>query len=78
MDPFDPAPYPEFAHQVAARLARVAREDREAVAGSLRRLGFQIQGEPDRSSSDPSLTFSPACRAVNTPPSRPKSRAARR
>lgn len=53
MDPFDPAPYPEFAHQVAARLARVAREDREAVAGSLRRFGFRVQGEPDRSSSGP-------------------------
>ena len=53
MDPFDPAPYPEFAHQVAARLARVAQEDREAVAGSLRRLGFQIQGEPDRPASYP-------------------------
>ncbi len=47
MDPFDPAPYPEYAHQVAALLARIAREDREAVAGSLRRMGFRIQGEPD-------------------------------
>ena len=47
MDPFDPAPYPEFAHQVAACLARIAREDREAVAGSLRRTGFQVQGAAD-------------------------------
>jgi hypothetical protein len=47
VNPFDPAPYPEFAHQVAACLARMAREDREAVAGSLRRLGFRIQNGPD-------------------------------
>lgn len=54
MDPvFALAPHPEYAHEVAARLARMAREDREAVAGSLRRLRFRNQ---DDAAASPSRT----------------------
>lgn len=53
--------YPEFNHQLQALLARMDRDDREAIGGSLRRAGFRI----DKTKHRPAVRTGPKLMSGN-------------